>query len=444
MQFLDHLSSPSARVILSLALMLSAGFLMTRGTKCLHLPNVTGYILSGILIGPFALNLVPAEVIENMEFLTDVALAFIAFGVGRYFKASHLRQRGKTVLVITLLESLTAAAVIVLVMLVIFRLPLSFCLLLGAIGCATAPASTIMTIRQYRAKGEFVDTILQVVALDDAVALVAFSICAAVAQALELDGKIRPGTLLLPVVLNLAALVLGGLCGWLLHLLIDREARSDYHRVVLVTALVLGLSGCCTALDISPLLSCMLMGTVYINLSGDKRIFHQVNDFTPAILLLFFALSGMRLDLSVLPAAGGIGVVYFLVRIAGKYAGAWIGGTLCGTSEAIRRCLGLALIPQAGVSIGLAILGERMLPPQTGALLSTIILSSGVLYEIVGPACAKLSLFLSGTVQREKKDVIQPAPVPEAGGQELWQLAENVPRPVPTAFYRVSHHTRST
>lgn len=411
--YLSLIPSNTAQVLLSLAIMLAAGFLFTRLTKLLHLPDVTGYILAGVLIGPYVLHLIPDDVYQHMEFLTDAALAFIAFGVGRYFKFSELKQNGIRVIVITIFEALAAALVITLSML-LFGLPLPFCLLLGAIGSATAPASTIMTIRQYKAKGMFVNTILEVVALDDAVALFAFSICAALARALEQGGGFSVETVLLPLLYNILSLGLGALAGFLLHKLVDGKHSSE-HRLILVIASILLLTGACSAFDISPLLSCMTMGTVYINAGGRKKIFRQVERFTPAILLLFFVFSGMRLDLTSLVTAGLIGVVYFFVRIAGKYAGAYLGAIATRAPLETRNYLGLALIPQAGVSIGLAVLGQRILPPETGTLLCTIILSSGVLYEMVGPACAKASLFLSGAIPRAKnlppKDKPPSAPI---------------------------------
>ncbi|MFR9189448.1 MAG: cation:proton antiporter [Anaerotruncus massiliensis (ex Togo et al. 2019)] len=261
--------STAAEIVLSLALMLFAGFFVTRLTKRLRLPNVTGYILAGILIGPWALRLIPVSVIRHMDFVNDVALAFIAFGVGRYFKLSALKKSGAKVIAITLAESLVAAAAVTLTMIFIFRLPVPFSLLLGAIGCATAPASTIMTIRQYHAKGPFVNIILQVVALDDAVSLIAFSVCTVVVQNLNDSRAMDFGLVLRPLFLNLAALAVGVLGGWLLSRLIT-EGRSQDHRLVLVVAIILGVSGVCTLFDVSPLLSCMACGTAYCNISGSK------------------------------------------------------------------------------------------------------------------------------------------------------------------------------
>lgn len=393
-------SQGNAGIILSIAIILLAGFLCTRVTRKLHFPNVSGYIISGILIGPCVLHLIPTEVIQGMDFMTDIALAFIAFGVGKYFRKDSLMKQGGKILTITIFEALTAGACITAAMVGLFHLPWSFSLLLGAIGCATAPASTIMTIRQYHAKGNFVDTILQVTALDDAVALIAFSVCTALVEFMHADQALEWTLILLPILWNLLAVVLAVVLAWVLHHIIS-EKRSSDHRLVLVIAVILSLTGICSCFAISPLLSCMVLGAVYINLSGNKDLFRQVNSFTPPITLLFFVLSGMRLDLDALVSCGLIGVVYFFVRIAGKAGGAWAGAKLSHASTSVRQYLGLALIPQAGVSIGLAILGQRLLPSAEGTMLSLIILSSAVLYEMIGPACAKLSLKLSGSIVTE-------------------------------------------
>lgn len=389
----------TAGITLSIAIMLATGFLITRITKRLGLPNVTGYILGGVMIGPWCLNLVPLQYIERMDFVTDLALAFIAFGVGRYFKLSALKANGKSMVILTLAESLTAGVLITLAMLAL-GLSLSFSLLLGAIGCATAPASTIMTIRQYKAKGPFIDAILQVVALDDAVALIAFSVCAAFVQAEAGGGTVSKSQIVIPVLLNLGVLAAGTASGIALSKMIH-ERRSKDHSLVLACITIMGLAGVCTAMNISPLLACMASGTAYINTSGNKHLFKQLNQFTPPLLVLFFVLSGMRLVLPSLVEAGLIGIIYFLVRIGGKYAGAAAGSAAIHASPQIRRYLGLALIPQAGVSIGLAALGQRMLPAKSGLMLSTIILSSGLLYEMVGPACSKLAIRLSGSIPDE-------------------------------------------
>ena len=245
------------------------------------------------------------------------------------------------------------------------------------------------------------DTILQVTALDDAVALIAFSVCTALVEFMHADQVLEWSLILLPFLWNVLAVGLAVLLAWVLNHIIS-EKRSSDHRLVLVIAIILSLTGICSCFAISPLLSCMVLGAVYINLSGNKDLFRQVNGFTPPITLLFFVLSGMRLDLRALVSCGLIGIVYFFVRILGKAAGAWTGASLSHASTSVRQYLGLALIPQAGVSIGLAILGQRLLPSAEGTMLSLIILSSAVLYEMIGPACAKLSLKLSDSIANDE------------------------------------------
>ena len=392
-------------IILELAVMLLSAFLLSRLTKRLKLPNVTAYIVAGILIGPCGLKWIDEAMVESMGFVTDVALSFIAFGVGRYFKWETLKKSGARVLIVTALESLTAAAAISAVMLLVFHLPLSFALLLGAVGAATAPASTLMTIRQYKAKGHFVDTILQVVALDDAVALLAFSVCATISQIAGSAGKADAASILLPIAYNIAAAALGASMAFLLKWG-ERRVTSRYNRLLMVVILLLTLSGLCAAVDISPLLACMALGMVHANISRKgEALFKAVERFTPPVLTFFFVVSGMRLNVPALKTAGVIGVSYFFVRILGKYAGATAGALLTGEDKNVRRYLGLALVPQAGVSIGLAALGERMLPPEMGSLLNTIVLSSAVLYEIAGPGLAKLSLHLAGALNPAEKEV---------------------------------------
>ncbi len=386
-------------ILLSLSVILFAGFLLTRVTKLARLPNVTGYILAGVIIGPYVLKIVPRELIVKMGFVSDIALAFIAFGVGRFFKREVFRETGPEVIVITLMESLIAGILIALSMHYIFNLDWNFCLLLGAIATATAPASTMVTIMQYRARGNFVNILLQVVALDDAICLIIFSIVIAVINA-NIGAGISASKIMLPLVYNIAALALGFISGAVLSKLMS-PTRSEDNRLILTIALLLGIAGLCAAVNISPLLACMLYGTTYINMTKDKELYAQVQKFTPPILSLFFVISGMNLDLSSFRTFGLIGTSYFIIRILGKYIGAYLGCTITKTSKAIRTYLGLALIPQAGVSIGLAFLGQRALPSDMGNMLLTIILSSSVLYELVGPACAKIALLYSGAIKKD-------------------------------------------
>jgi Kef-type K+ transport system membrane component KefB len=397
--FLDHFNDTTI-ILLSLSIILLAGFLLTRITKPAKLPNVTGYIISGILIGPYVLNLIPRKMVDNMGFISDVALAFIAFGVGRFFKKENFRETGFGVIVITLFESLLAGLIVTLSVHYIFHLSWSFCLLLGAIATATAPASTMVTIRQYQARGNFVNTLLQVVAFDDAVCLIAFSIASAIVNA-NVGETISPSEIIMPIVYNIVAFAIGFVSGAILSKLMTPK-RSEDNRLILTIALLLGIAGLCAAVDISPLLPCMIYGTTYINMTKDKELYKQVERFTPPILSIFFVVSGMNFDISAFDTLGVIGAAYFIIRIAGKYLGAYLGCTVAKTAKEVRNYLGLALIPQAGVAIGLAFLGRRILSDTMGNMLLTIILSSSILYELIGPVCAKIALMRSGAIKTDE------------------------------------------
>ena len=364
MTFLYEGMEESTAVLCSLSIILFAGFLVTRLTKKLRLPNVTGYIMAGVLIGPCCLKLVPKGLLEHMGFISDIALAFIAFGVGKFFKREILREAGIKVVVVTLFEALTAGILVALSMKAMFGIDWNFALMLGAIATATAPASTMMTIHQYHAKGEYVNTLLQVVALDDVVCLLAFSIVVAVVNAGR-DGQISVHDVIMPFAVNGVGILLGGAGGLLLSKLLTPD-RSKDNRLILSVALLLALSGFCGLLGVSPLLSCMVFGAVYMNLTDDRKLFKQINRFTPPIMSMFFIISGMNLDLGAIATAGVIGLSYFLIRIAGKYAGVYLGCAVTGMPVNIKKYMGLALIPQAGVAIGLAFLGQRLLPPEIG------------------------------------------------------------------------------
>lgn len=387
-------------ILCSLSIMLFAGFLLTRLSKLLKLPYVSGYIISGILIGPYVLKLIPTNIISNMGFLSDIALAFIAFNVGKFFKLDIIKKTGIKVIIITLFESLLAGIVVTLAMHWLFNLSWDFSLVLGAIATATAPASTTMTIRQYKARGHFVDILLQIVALDDVLCLLIFSVVTAICTG-NAGGSTSALDVILPIVYNIAVIGLGAICGWILSKLLTPK-RSQDNRLILAVAMLLALSGICGLLDISPLLSCMICGATYINLTKDSNLYKQLDNFTPPILSLFFILSGMKLDVSVLKTVGIIGVVYFIIRIVGKYLGSYLGALITKEDKKTQIYLGLAMIPQAGVAIGLAYLGQRLLPTDLGNLLLTIILSSSVLYELVGPISAKIALVYSGAIPKQE------------------------------------------
>lgn len=414
-------TAPVAVIIISISLMLMLGFLMTRVTKLCKLPNVTAYIVTGILIGPYCMNLIPRQVVEGTAFLPDIALALIAFSTGEFFKLETLKRNGWKVLVVTLFESLLASALVFVAVFWGLGLPLAFSMVLAALAAATAPASTMMTIRQTGAKGTFVDTLLLVVAIDDIVSLIAYSMAIYAAVVVTSGGALNASTIIDPLIRNLVAVVLGGLLGFVMKGLLTN--RNTDNRLIVSIALIFAFCGICAAFEISPLLGCMAMGTVYINVAEDERLFRQLGYFSPPLLLLFFVRSGLSFDLSALFSTGSlggkpliiVGLVYFIVRIFGKYAGAFLGAGLTKMTSSVRNFLGLALIPQAGVAIGLAAMGARTLGGEMGSTLETIILASSVLYELIGPACGKLSLYLSHSYSDKLEEVAEVPEVDENG-----------------------------
>lgn len=410
-------------IIISISLILFLGFAMTRITKLLKLPNVTAYIIVGILLGPYCFKVIPEVIIQKTDFLSDIALAFIAFGTGEFFKFDLLKKNGSKVIIITIFESLMATFLIFILCYFILKLPLSFSLVLGALAAATAPASTMMTIRQTGAKGDFVETLLQVVALDDIIALIAYSIAISVAVGTQ-AAKFDILTVIKPLSLNLLAVLIGGLFGLLLKALMPKKRTTD-NKLIIGIATLFAFCGLCTAIDVSPLLGCMAMGTVYSNIMDkDDKFFKQMSYFSPPILLIFFVRSGLNFNLDALISSNAsingsplllIGVLYFIVRIVGKYIGAYSGCLIVKKPKSTRNYLGLALIPQAGVAIGLAALGARTLGEPYGSSLETIIIASSVLYELIGPACAKLSLYLSKSYSNNLEEITDVPEIDENG-----------------------------
>ena len=391
--------------------MLFLGFAMTRVTKKLKLPNVTAYILVGVIISPYCLDLVPTDIIEGMDFLSDIALAFIAFGTGEFFRLSILKRNGPRVIVVSVIESAVAASLIFCVMFFLLRMGLALSITLSALAVVISPSSTMMTIRQTGSRGDFVDTLLQVTALDDVLGLLFFSVALSIGAAAEGTG-VNFHDVVTPVLINLAVILVGCLFGLFMKLLMSH--RSQDNRLIVSVALLFAFCGICAACDVSPLLGCMSMGTVYINITDDDKLFKQLNYFSPPLLLLFFVRSGAGFNLdALLHSSGSVGsvplilisVIYFAVRMLGKYGGAFLGSLAVTKPANVRHYLGLALIPQAGVAIGLSALGARSLGGTAGDALETVILAASILYELVGPGCAKLSLYLSGAYSTKLEDL---------------------------------------
>ncbi len=381
-----------------LALILFSGLIFGRAVKMIRLPNVTGYLIAGLLIGPYVLKLVPLDLVAGLELVSEIALAFIAFSIGSEFKISYLKKVGIVPIVIAIFEALTAT-VVVSAVLIAFGFDTEIALLLGAIAAATAPAATIMVVRQYKAKGPVTDTLLSVVALDDAVALMAFGFAVAMVNILQHPGESSVVmSILMPVIEILGSILLGFVLGFLFTIPL-RYFKKDSNRLIIIAAFVFLGSSLATMLGLSPLLLCMCMSAMLVNISNTgESILRLTDNVTPPIFLAFFVVSGMELDVSILPQIGLIGILYVLCRVIGKVGGAYIGAWVMRASDTVKKHIGFTLIPQAGVAIGLSLLASRMVP-EHGQTIRAVVLSATLIYELIGPAVTKIALQKAGEIK---------------------------------------------
>ena len=410
-------------VILTTAVTLLAGLLLTRVFKYLHLnfPDVTVYLLTGLLVGPFALGRLGIEGIgfrnfeevEGLSLISSVALGFIAFSIGAEFKFDKIRHSGKQTIIIGILQAL-CASLLVDIALIILRsfvgeevLPLSVCLTLGAIASATAPAATLMVVKQYKAKGPVTDLLLPIVALDDAVGLVIFAISFGIAQAIE-GGELSFITIIInPLIEIVLSIVLGSLLGVILTKL-ERIFFSSDHRMAMTISFVLlaiALSSLEYKIDsfklsFSSLLVLMMMGTIFCNLSEfSQDIFEKSDHWTAPLYVAFFVISGAQLDLNVFsqPTSLLIGLIYIIMRCLGKYLGSSLPARFMHLDKNIVKYLGITLFPQAGVALGM-VNTAQVLGPANGSLIRNVILLSVLIYELIGPSLTKFSLTKAGEI----------------------------------------------
>lgn len=380
-----------------LALILLSGLLFGRIVKLIKLPNVTGYLLAGLLIGPHVLGIIPADIAVQLELVSEMALAFIAFTIGLSFKKSYFKAVGFTPVVIAIFEAMVAVF-LVQGMLVVTGNDLSFSLVLGAIAAATAPAATIMVIKQYRAKGPVTSTLMSVVAIDDAVALIAFGFSVAIAKALNNPGAGIASAIFQPFKEILFSVLIGAAVGLFIKVPMKFFKKSG-NRLVIIIGCVFLTSALASIFGASELLACMIAGTVFCNISSESDSVAELSDFiTPPLFLMFFVVSGAELDLSVLPQIGLIGIVYVVFRVLGKVLGSFVGAKIMKAPKEVCRYLGPTLIPQAGVAIGLTIVAQTAVPEYAGVI-RTVILCGTLLYEIFGPVITKISLKKAGEIK---------------------------------------------
>ena len=381
-----------------LAVILFTGLLFSWLMKLVKLPNVTGYLIGGLLIGPYCLKLLPVDFVEDMNLVSEMALAFIAFSIGSEFQLSYLKKVGLTPIVIAVMEAF-AAAILVTAALALFGFDLELALLLGAIASATAPAATIMVVRQYKAKGPVTETLLSVVALDDAAALIAFGFAFAAVNTLSNPGSssLRLSRLA-PGVEICAALVLGFLRG-LVFPFVLRRLKHDSNRLILTIGFVFLGSAIADWLGLSALLLCMCMGAMVVNRAKEApAVLRLVDGLTPPIFLMFFAISGAELNIAVLPTIGLVGIIYVITRVIGKILGASLGAVLMKAPDTVKKYLGFTLIPQAGVAIGLSLIASQSIPAY-GQTIRAVVLCGTMIYELIGPAVTKLGLMKAGEIK---------------------------------------------
>ena len=408
--------------LIMVGLAMVAGLLLTRVMKLFNLPNVTGYLIAGLLIGPNFWNLVTGgsfgglltqQGLKDFNIITTVALGFIAFSIGGEFKLATIKKLGVKIIIITLVQAVTTVAFVMIAMMFMRKdCPdhyVSRARLLGAIAAATAPAATLMVVRQYKAKGPVTETLLPVVAFDDAVGLIIFSVCFALAEVFAVGGSLTAESVVLAPLREIGlSLAIGAALGALLAFMCRFFKSRDSRLMLMICAVILGV-GLSEILDLSNLLVCMMIGAVFANLRLDSiHILTHIEKWTPPVFMLFFVISGADLKLDILPQVGLAGFVYVIVRAIGKYFGAFVGAAVTKSEKTVRNFLGLTLLPQAGVAIGMA---QMVAASADLAVVAdqvvTVVLFATLVYELTGPIITKAALSAAGeidkTVGKERK-----------------------------------------
>ena len=420
------------------AILLLVALLSTRLVRILKLPNVTGYIVTGIIMGPFVFGLlfnnftydgikesIIYKHVNTINWVSSVALGFIAFNIGTSFKKATIKALGKRVLIITVLEALGATVLVLSILLILhFIFPqyisIELALTLAAIASATAPAATLMVIKQYQARGPLVDTLLPVVALDDAAALILFAVFFQLANTFASGVPISIYTIILKPLIEIAISLAVGVVLGLLISFMNRFFKSRNNRLIWCIFSVfaaLGIyylfkSNYLGNFELSSLLICMTAGSIYTNFVSDSnRTLDVMDRFTSPIYMMFFVISGASLDLTIFFDKNGlivliIALTYVVFRFLGKWLGAFTGASITRCEPKIKKYLGFALIPQAGVAIGLATTAYTLFNknPDTayaGSLILAIILTSTLIYELIGPMVAKFALNKAGEIPKE-------------------------------------------
>ncbi|MFH0924599.1 MAG: cation:proton antiporter [bacterium] len=387
-------------IVLSLGLIWLLGLLSARWINKIKFPAVTAYLLLGIIIGPSVFSLIPTEVVKISGLISNVVLGIIAFGIGQNFSKDKFREIGKAVLWISALEASGAWFLVTVAFSLILRQPFYVAILFGAIASATAPAATVMVIKEYQAKGNFTDTLLGVVAVDDAWCLIIFAISLTLSQAIFV--QMVDTVSLLKVLLNSfihigGSFILGVVIAILLSY-ISRFIRTQAELLIFILGFIFLTIGIAQWLNLSLLLGNMFLGATLVNINKDSsKFFDKIEVINPPLFLLFFVLAGANLELGILTTLGKIGFTYLIVRVMGKVIGAYSGAHIAHTSKSIKKYLGLGLVPQAGVALGCALVVKSEFPEIGGMIFSTIVATT-VIYELIGPICTKAALKKAGEI----------------------------------------------
>lgn len=385
-------------LLFKLGIIIFVGLIGGRIANYFKLPNVSGYIVAGLIIGPSFFNLIQTTEVHRFDIINDIALAAIAFSVGSEFLLKEMIKIGKNIMIITVAEVLGALILVFIVTFFIFNQSFEFSLVIASMSAATAPAGIIMVIRELKAQGSLVRTILPIVALDDALGIMAFGLALSLAKITSGVEKVSALKMVSqPLFEIIGALFIGFVLGLILTYVAKKSKGRD-ELLTIVVAFILGTSGMATFFKVSPLLACMMLGAVLVNLmKNSNRVFNLVNDITPPIYLLFFTIAGASLNLSVLFTVGALGIGYVLARAAGKIIGATIGAKIVKTDEKVAKYLGMSLLTQGGISIGLSIIVRNELPQFSNEII-TVILFSVLIFEILGPILAKIAITKAGEV----------------------------------------------
>lgn len=425
--------STTSMILLSLSLALLAGLLLSRLVKKINLPAVTAYLIAGILVGPFvlgALNIpglgITSSQLAGFSIIADVALGFIAFSMGNEFRISQLKEIGKRATIIGIFQAIFTTIIVDGVLIGLHflmpdKLPLSAAIVLGAVATATAPAATLMVVKQYKAKGPVTDMLLPVVAIDDAVGLVVFAVSFGIAKSISLGNIDLLSIVLEPVLEIVLSLLLGLVMGYLFSIC-EKYFHSRSKRMAVSVTFVLmtvGLSSLSFTIGrvhiaFSSLLACMMLGTVFCNICDfSLELMHRADRWMTPILILFFVISGAELELSVFKdgAVVIVGLVYILSRSIGKYLGAGISARATKADKNIIKYLGITLLPQAGVALGMALKATAL--GVDGSIVRNITLFAVLIYEIIGPYLTKVALTKAGDIDPEGKVSSRGKPVHE-------------------------------